>query len=148
MPLQMSGSSCSMIQAHAGCLGFLRHTFAVQVVTLHNDYHSRLAMLVSDSKNHFQIGHDCESFGTLYSSDSCSCSQLFECCFCGYSAARIKVCTKQMFGRGSLLTHNSQDRSYYPQADVVLQLIWKEEFYKLQPANKTDHLCLSWQYCY
>ena len=24
----------------------------------------------------------------------------------------------------------------------------EEEFYKLRPANKTDHLCQSWQYCH
>ena len=24
----------------------------------------------------------------------------------------------------------------------------REKFYKLRPANKTDHLCQSWQYCH
>ena len=24
----------------------------------------------------------------------------------------------------------------------------EEEFYKLRPANKTDHLCQSWQHCH
>ena len=33
---------------------------------------------------------------------------------------------------------------------IGVQLVCRseEEFYKLRPANKTDHLCQSWQYCH
>ena len=31
---------------------------------------------------------------------------------------------------------------------VVVQTPPERGFYKLRPANKTDHLCQSWQYCH
>ena len=31
---------------------------------------------------------------------------------------------------------------------MIVYAIEEEEFYKLRPANKTDHLCQSWQYCH
>ena len=33
-------------------------------------------------------------------------------------------------------------------SDLLKEEEEEEEFYKLRPANKTDHLCQSWQYCH
>ena len=50
------------------------------------------------------------------------------------------ACNSGGIGDGKHLTFE-----YAPLAYLRLDLSLEEEFYKLRPANKTDHLCQSWQ---
>ena len=68
-----------------------------------------------------------------------------------FQTTRMLHCT--VFNNSSIL-HMAATR---PAAAPMLQLMRyedlteeeeEEEFYKLRPANKTDHLCQSWQYCH
>ena len=65
-----------------------------------------------------------------------------------YSRAYPYLVKLHMLQVAALITHLLRSRHTDPALEQLLAVIAsaeEEEFYKLQPANNTDHLCQSWQ---